>query len=487
MTGTHAIVFLALLVLVPGFFHFAGLVQRRLALSHESSRKLVHIVSGIVAGLAPLLLGRWELVAGSTALLVILPAGAYAGLFPGVVREGRTILGPIMFLLAFIFIVATGAQPWETALIFLVLGISDAAASIVGMRFGRFKLGPENSRTWEGTASFFVTALLICEPGLFLFSPMQAATASILAFFIAGGAAAVEAVSGSASDNLTVPLAIYALLHVGGLWPAQSVPLIAMLAAGCVVLCGISMRAKWLTGDGALAVLAVGLVLIASRQYAIVVAILVFFVSSSLLTRLAPDRAVQADAKHGRSARQVTALGLIPAVGSVFALLSGQSIWVEAALAAIAAGAADTWAAEIGRRASHPPRLITTGQVVRPGTAGAVSPLGLAASLAAALLTTGAAALLPLHGAVWWYAALAGFAGGIIDSYLGAVLQAQYRCERCGHVGDLRRHCAAASSIIVQGTRHIDNETVNFLMSMSAALAILIYHWLTGWHFPMIR
>src|SRR5205085_9892042 len=95
---------------------------------------------------------------------------------------------------------------------------------------------------------------------------------------------------------------------------------------------------------------------------------------------------------------------------------------------ALATATADTWATELGVLSPQQPRLITTGKHVAPGTSGGITLLG---TTAAAL---GAFAL----GLVFWLlqrcqrslialpltALVSGLAGSIVDSLLGATVQA---------------------------------------------------------------
>ncbi|HET8712951.1 MAG TPA: DUF92 domain-containing protein [Gemmatimonadales bacterium] len=166
----------------------------------------------------------------------------------------------------------------------------------------------------------------------------------------------------------------------------------------------------WLTRSGAVAALAVGLATIYGFGWRGVLLLLAFFISASLLTRGAGKR---------RNARQVVANGGVAA----FAALTGS--WLGFA-GALAAANADTWASEIGSRSPSPPRLITTGTHVPAGTDGGITLLGTAGGIAGALSIAGVAYTLVRNGSLT-AVAVAGIAGMLLDSLLGATLQGRLR------------------------------------------------------------
>lgn len=96
---------------------------------------------------------------------------------------------------------------------------------------------------------------------------------------------------------------------------------------------------------------------------------------------------------------------------------------------------ADTWATEIGVLSPHPPRLITSGRVVPPGTSGGVTLYGIGASVGGALLISMAALALMAaeRGVLLLLLAPAALCGGIVgslfDSLLGATVQAMYLAQ----------------------------------------------------------
>ncbi len=249
-------------------------------------------------------------------------------------------------------------------------------------------------------------------------------------------------------------------------------------------------RARVLTTGGAIAATAVGTLVFGGAGLPGAAVLLGFFFSSSLLTRAVNPRAAEAAEKFSkggrRDASQVLANGGLAAVlaGILLPLAGIQAHAVWAALCgALAAANADTWATEIGVRFGRRPRLITTLALAAPGTSGAVTAVGLAASFAG----SGLVALLSLLGqpfAAGWpvvaSVALGGTLGAIADSLLGASLQAQYRCEKCGKLTEQHpRHRCGGLTVHIAGWVAVTNEVVNFACTtVGAAVAAALVFWL---------
>jgi uncharacterized protein (TIGR00297 family) len=201
----------------------------------------------------------------------------------------------------------------------------------------------------------------------------------------------------------------------------------------------VARRRAALTDSGAWAAAIVGTVLVLAgwRWLALVG---VFFVTSSVLTRLEPARRDDAWSRDraGRRWQQVAANG---GVAAFTAAVSAMTAWPPGfgiAAGAIAAATADTWATELGRWSRMPPRLITNGKSVAPGasggmtiigTVGSVAGAGVIAAVALALCgapPAGAGASAPrLAWAAW--IAVAGVTGSLLDSLLGATVENRWR------------------------------------------------------------
>jgi len=132
--------------------------------------------------------------------------------------------------------------------------------------------------------------------------------------------------------------------------------------------------------------------------------LLAFFVSSSLLSTK----------QATRNERQVLANGGVAA----FAALAGHWTWFAAALAA---ANADTWATEIGSHSRTAPRLITNGSPVPAGTDGGMTVLGTLGGIAGAGFIAGVSYVLGQRTGL--AIAVAGIAGMLVDSLLGATVQ----------------------------------------------------------------
>jgi uncharacterized protein (TIGR00297 family) len=215
----------------------------------------------------------------------------------------------------------------------------------------------------------------------------------------------------------------------------------------------------WLSSRGTAAALLVGAAVTVGAGPRGLLVLAVFFVSSSLLT----------PGGGRRDAVQVLANGGIAAVAAL--LSAHQPAWRLAFAGALAAAAADTWSTELGARSRSRPRLITTGELVEPGSSGGVTVLGTAGGALGALTVSAAgllAGLVSLPQALW--VAAAGTAGGVADSILGATVQARYRCAACGAVLEQRRHgCPDGAGRLESGHRWITNDAVNLLATLTGA------------------
>ncbi len=213
------------------------------------------------------------------------------------------------------------------------------------------------------------------------------------------------------------------------------------------------------------------------------VLLLLFFASSSGFSFFKETEKQTVSEKfekgHRRDLWQTLANGGVGALCAVMNGLFPAPVWGIAFAGAIATVTADTWATELGVLSRRLPRLITSGKRVEPGFSGGVTALGTAAAFLGALVIGGAAtglAIVPAPsvatGAIVAVSvAVAGLAGALIDSLLGATVQILYRCPTCASLTEQMRHhrCAGVPTQYVRGIRWMNNDVVNFISSVAGA------------------
>lgn len=247
-------------------------------------------------------------------------------------------------------------------------------------------------------------------------------------------------------------------------------PAIAVLIAASLSIVACLTRA--LTIGGAVAATLVGSAVLAGTGWPGGAALLAFFLGATIVSKSVSDPAQRFDAKGTRrDAAQVLANGGVAALAALGPL--HPALWPPPLAAAIlvsslAAAAADTWASSLGARSPRAPRLITTGALVPAGTSGAVSWLGtLGGAVGAA--SVGLIAALALHSWSLFPVGIGtGLAGMLFDSYLGATLQARFRCPACAADCDRPVHRCGARAVHLSGWRWCGNDGVNFLATLAA-------------------
>lgn len=367
---------------------------------------------------------------------------------------------------------------------YAVLGLADPIATWMGTRIrqsNHFRQG-RDGKSVTGSGAFFVIAVVLSW-GIFALSstsdPAPAFSFGMVAAALGVGLVSTlaEALGSKGWDNFFIPVSVVVTILIA----RQSGVYLLWVGLLCGGLFGVlADRAGMLDRKAASVAGLFAASLIAGGGWMWLVPGVVFFALSSSLSQLpgngysARERGQQLDT--GRSIEQVLANGGVAWVCLVGALAWSDPFWYVAAIGAFAAAAADTWATEIGTRIPSKPRSLRTGARVEPGTSGAVSWAGTLGAVAGAGTVVGAAFLVaPSAGQslVVEGAGLvgAGVLGMLVDSIVGATIQAQYRDPENQAIVDTP---PADGARPVRGWAVINNEMVNLVGTLAGAAAALL-------------
>lgn len=432
------------------------------------TRKIPHALCGMFAAVAAFQLSHGMVVAGvlaaaTVALTFIVERGLVPvpGVFDGTRSRDYGLVG--FAAGALIAVLAFWPDRVAIAAGVVVLGLADGGAALIGDRYGRHRVAAGGGvRSLEGSAAFvgiaFAVSWMFCRVGLEL-NTFMAVSVSL---FVAMTTAAIELLVWPAADNLLITPWVALLLHVArDLSTDDALRWLAAAVFGCAIV-PFMLRMRWLDLPGALCGGLIAGVAVGLGGWAWIIPAAVFFSLTSVLT--AYRRPTRAGGMRTMSQVAVNAglPVLVPVIGYA---VTRDPVWYAVSIGGIAAGIADSWASEIGRFSSREPLSLRTFGRVAKGTSGAVSPLGSAATVLGALAVGcfgalfGGWAMVPVGLA-------AGTLGSLVDTAIGASVQARFACASCGATVEDALHCGTPTQPS-SGWRWVGNDMVNAFANVS--------------------
>lgn len=230
--------------------------------------------------------------------------------------------------------------------------------------------------------------------------------------------------------------------------------------------------------SGLIAGLLIGAVFVLAGGLPATFMLVTFFLVGTAFTKYKYDFKEEigaAEMKGGaRTWKNVVANLLFPTVMLFTYAVTSWRFSALAFTASLSGAFSDTLGSEVGVLSTEPPVMIHNMRKALPGTSGAVSVLGLIASLVGSFLISVEALFFSLISAREFPLVLTlGFFCSIVDSLLGALLQARYKCLNEGKIVEDPSLCDGGVELL-RGFRWVDNHIVNLMSTgLTALLSVL--------------
>src|SRR3989344_1182300 len=136
-------------------------LNKKIGLKSEYTRKIAHLLSGVIVFFLPYFLTAYQIISLAALFTILLIGTRYFGLLSSIHKVNRKTIGEVYFplglgLSAFFFL-PQNILAFQFGV--LVLAFSDAFGGLVGQLYGKHKIGFGLSKSWEGTLVFFLTTL----------------------------------------------------------------------------------------------------------------------------------------------------------------------------------------------------------------------------------------------------------------------------------------------------------------------------------------
>lgn len=475
--------YIAFFVFTVGIMALGAIIEKKTKIDKTICRKLTHIASAFTWIICRFFFGcsiHWIIVnaVGAVALgFVSFGRGidAYAredakksyGLFYfGVVT---LVVACITYAVYHYVGVELGTKLYYAAgIAYYCLSLGDGLAPVVAKAFKNKNYELIKNRTLVGTLTVFVVSFLT----VWAFTAITGIKFNLLFMIsIASLTCIVEFYGIKGIDNILIDLCVfgYILLYhlnlVGGV-------LMVLIAVSPVLTC-LLFLSKSLSFSGGLATLAlfytIGYFSVDNSMPIVFVSVmfLIATVIAIISKKVRQRRGEGEGVKHTRTGKQVLAVGVMAVVSLILYYFTQKTIFNLLYYVCITEQFADSVASDFGCLTKGKNVNIIGFKPIEKGISGGTSLLGTALALVSAFFLMGIPFALNIGGMnalCYVVASLVAFVGTLIDSILGSLFQALYKCEKCGVRVEEEYHCGQETKLI-KGSKIIKNVTVNFLTS----------------------
>lgn len=183
-------------------------LHKRKIIKNEFSRKLIHVSHGLIVAVWPLFFGYGLIIAIEIFFLLTIPLMFKYGRFKWLWQVRRKSWGEYFFPIGVIVTILLASSVWVYEAAILYLALADAAAALVGKRYGNrtiYRVFGQR-KSLAGSFAFLIVCVAITA-WLVLLSPVALGIGYWgIIIWLPVLLTAVEAVGVYGTDNLLIPI-----------------------------------------------------------------------------------------------------------------------------------------------------------------------------------------------------------------------------------------------------------------------------------------
>ena len=343
---------------------------------------------------------------------------------------------------------------------FTALSLGDGFASVFGNVLPNLKI--KENKTLFGTIACVLFTFLGLT-ALRIFSVIDYDFLAIITLSLCAGA--FELI-GKGLDNFSVPFSVFILSTFIYLFGGEFT--ISLLIATIVFF--VAFLSKFITYYGALLASFIGFTFIyfgGVFPFLFLIGCYALMLTVNLIRKLLKqDLSKVVDKTGGKDFFEILVNGLFSTLAMILYGVFADKVFIIVSLICVSAGFTDSIASDVGTLSKKPPFDIFKRKFVVKGISGGVTVLGTISSLISALIFGLIIALiLDLDLALSPLVGLICFSGCVVDTILGSLIQAKYRCPICG-ANTEKRVCCNNETVLYSGLKFVDNDLVNLFSSI---------------------
>lgn len=479
-----AIGYVVFLVYTVGIMALGEVIENKTKIDKTVCRKLTHIISALVWVICWFFFGcsfHWVLLngLGTVALGVVVFGNKMKAYERDDAKKsyGLFFFGLVTFVVAcitFTVYMLAGEEIglklyYFAGIAYYCLALGDGLAPIVVKLFKKHNLELCENRSLVGTLTVFIVSFLTVWEFTAIFNIKMDL---LFMVSVASLTCIAEFYGVKGIDNILIDLLVFGYLVLYAFNLVGTV-FTVVIAISPVLTCLVYLsKSLSFTGGLSTVVMFYTIGYVSGEDFTPIVFVTVMFLLASAFAivskKVKERREGKENEKHTRTGVQVMAVGLVATLSLIAYFITKFTVFNLLYYVCITEQFADSVASDIGCLTKGKNLNIIGFKPVEKGISGGVSVLGTILALVSSfmlMVIPFAIRIAQMSTLCYVLASIIAFVGSVMDSVLGSLFQALYKCRVCGTHTESDCHCGEEAEL-VKGFPIIKNVTVNFLTSV---------------------